>query len=36
MYTIKLEPGETVPWGLLYILAKKEIDALQEYLEDKI
>jgi hypothetical protein len=35
-YTIKLEPGETAPWGPLYILAKKEIDALREYLEDKI
>jgi hypothetical protein len=35
-HTIKLEPGEIVPWGLLYILAKKEIDTLREYLEDKM
>jgi hypothetical protein len=35
-HAIKLEPGEIVPWGPLYVLAKKEIDALREYLEDKM
>jgi hypothetical protein len=35
-HTIKLELGEIAPWGPLYILAKKEIDTLREYLEDKM
>ena len=28
IYTIKLKEGVTLPWGLIYILVEKELDAL--------
>ena len=28
IYTIELKEGATPPWGLIYILVEKELDAL--------
>lgn len=35
-HTIPLEPGATVPFGPLYNLSEKELEALREYIDDNL
>lgn len=33
---INLKPGETAPWGPIYPLSEKELETLQEWLEEML